>query len=224
MADIGYPIVEARENGTFTVTKHEGTGGRITVAGIKEQLVYEMGDPREYITPDCIADFTSIHLEQEGKDRVRFSGIKGRPATDMYKVSISYSAGWKAVGSLVYGWPDALKKAQAADRVLRERLDRLGLRFDHILTEFVGVNACNGPLAGDPSPDLAEVAFRIGVRSSDKAMVERFTRELAPLVLNGPPTVTGFASGRPKAEEIIAYWPALIPKTEVAPEISVIEA
>lgn len=224
MADIGYPIIEAREDGTFTITKHEGTGGRITVAGVKEQLVYEMGDPHEYITPDCIADFTSIHLEQEAKDRVRFSGIKGRPATDMYKVSISYSAGWKAVGSLVYGWPDALKKAQAADRVLRERLDRLGLRFDHVLTEFVGANACNGPMAGDPSPDLAEVAFRIGVRSSDKAAVERFTRELAPLVLNGPPTVTGFASGRPKAEEIIAYWPALIPKSEVAPEISIVEA
>ncbi len=224
MADIGYPIIEAREDGTFTITKHEGTGGRITVAGIKEQLVYEMGDPSEYITPDCIADFTSIHLEQAGQNRVRFSGIKGRPATDMYKVSISYSAGWKAVGSLVYGWPDALKKAQAADRVLRERLDRLGLRFDQVLTEFVGANACNGPMAGDPSPDLAEVAFRIGVRSSDKSAVERFTRELAPLVLNGPPTVTGFASGRPKAEEIIAYWPALIPKSEVAPEISVVEA
>jgi hypothetical protein len=117
-----------------------------------------------------------------------------------------------------------LKKAQAADRILRERLDRLGLRFDHILTEFVGAGACNGPMAGDPSPDLAEVAFRIGVRSEDKKTVERFTRELAPLVLNGPPTVTGFASGRPKAEEIIAYWPALIPKSEVAAEISVVEA
>jgi hypothetical protein len=224
LSDIGYPIIEAREDGSFTITKHEGTGGRVTVASIKEQLVYEMGDPRSYITPDCIADFTSIDLEQTGEDRVRFSGIKGRPATDMYKVSISYSAGWKAVGSLVYGWPDALKKAQAADRVLRERLDRLGLRFDHILTEFVGAGACNGPMAGDPSPDLAEVAFRIGVRSSDKSAVERFTRELAPLVLNGPPTVTGFASGRPKTEEIIAYWPALIPKSEVAAEISVIEA
>jgi hypothetical protein len=224
LADVGYPIIEAQNDGTFVITKHKGTGGRITVASIKEQLVYEMGDPREYITPDCVADFTTIHLEQEATDRVRFSGIKGRPATDMYKVSVSYSAGWKAVGSLVYAWPDAYKKAQAADRVLRERLERLGLRFDQVLTEFVGVNACHGPLSGPPPADIAEVTFRIGVRSDDKRAVERFTREIAPLVLNGPPTVTGFAGGRPKVEEIIAYWPALLPKSEVRPEISVIEA
>ncbi|HKA20365.1 MAG TPA: acyclic terpene utilization AtuA family protein [Blastocatellia bacterium] len=225
VADIGYPIIEANPDGSFVITKHKGTGGRITVASIKEQLLYEMGDPREYITPDCIADFTTIQLEQDGTDRVRFSGIKGRPATDLYKVSVSYSAGWKAVGSLVYGWPDAYKKARAADRVVRERLDRLGLRFDTVLTEFVGVNACHGELlSGPPDPDIAEVTFRIGVRSEDKRAVERFTREVAPLVLNGPPTVTGFAAGRAKVEEIIAYWPALIPKNEVKPKISVVEA
>ena len=224
LADVGYPIIEAQADGTFVITKHEGTGGRVTVPSVKEQLLYEMGDPRQYITPDCVADFTTIRLEQAGADRVRFSGIKGRPATDSYKVSISYSAGWKAVGSLVYAWPDAYRKAQAADRVLRERLERLGLKFDSVLTEFVGVNACHGPLSGEPSPDIAEVTFRVGVRSEDKRAVERFTREIAPLVLNGPPTVTGFAGGRPKVEEIIAYWPALIPKDEVGPEISVIEA
>jgi hypothetical protein len=224
MADIGYPIIEAEPDGTFVITKHSGTGGRITVASIKEQLLYEMGDPREYITPDCVADFTTIQLEQAGPDRVRFSGIKGRPATDLYKVSVSYSAGWKAVGSLVYGWPDAYKKARAADRVVRERLDRLGLKFDSVLTEFVGVDACHGALSGPPSADISEVTFRIGVRSRDKRAVERFTREVAPLVLNGPPTVTGFAAGRAKVEEIIAYWPALIPKSEVQPKISVIEA
>jgi hypothetical protein len=224
MADIGYPIIEAQPDGSFVITKHAGTGGRITVASIKEQLLYEMGDPRQYITPDCIADFTTIHLEQDGENRVRFSGITGRPATDLYKVSVSYSAGWKAVGSLVYGWPDAYRKAQAADRIVRERLERLGLKFDSVMTEFVGVDACNGPLAGPPSPDIAEVTFRIGVRSEDKRAVERFTREVAPLVLNGPPTVTGFASGRPKVEEIVAYWPALIPKSEVQSQISVIEA
>jgi hypothetical protein len=222
--DVGYPIIEATPDATFVITKHDGTGGRITIASIKEQLLYEMGDPREYITPDCIADFTTINLEQAGTNRVRFSGIKGRPATDSYKVSISYSAGWKAVGSLVYGWPDAYKKAKAADKVLRRRLEHLGLKFESVLTEYVGVDACHGPLSGKPSPDIAEVTLRVGVRSEDKASVERFTREIAPLVLNGPPTVTGFAGGRPKTEEIIAYWPALIPKTEVHPEISVMEA
>ena len=220
-ADIGYPVIEAEADGTFVVTKHPGTGGRVTVASVKEQLLYEMGDPREYITPDCIADFTTIHLDQDGPDRVRFSGIRGRPATNMYKVSISYSAGFKAVGMLAYSWPDAYRKARLADETLRQRLDRLGLRFDAIRTEFVGVNACHGPLAGEPSARIAEVGLRIGVRGNDRAAVERFTKEIAPLALNGPPTVTGLGSGRPKVEEIVAYWPALIPKSCVQPEVDV---
>jgi hypothetical protein len=142
----------------------------------------------------------------------------------MYKVSISYSAGYKAVGSLVYAWPGAYAKAAAADRILRERLDRLGLHFDEVLTEFVGANACHGPLAGDPSPDLAEVEFRVGVRGEDKASVERFTKEIAPLVLTGPPNVTGFAGGRPRVQEVVAYWPALLPKTAVEPVVEIEEA
>jgi hypothetical protein len=222
-AGIGYPIVEAEPDGTFVITKHKGTGGRVTVASVKEQLLYEMGDPREYITPDCIADFTTVQLEQCGPDRVRFSGIHGKPATNLYKVSISYSAGFKATGMLAYAWPDAYPKAQVADRILRERLDRLGLKFDAIRTEFVGVNACHGPLAGEPAPDIAEVALRIGVRSEYRTPVERFTKEIAPLALNGPPVVTGLGSGRPRVEEIVAYWPALIPKSEVSPQISIQE-
>lgn len=222
--EIGYPIVEAEPDGTFTITKHAGTGGRITVAGITEQLVYEMGDPKAYITPDCVADFTSIQLSQAGADRVRFTGIRGNPATEFYKVSISYSSGFKAIGSIVYGWPDAYKKAQAAAAILRHRLDRLGLKFDAFRAEFAGANACHEQLAGEPSPDASEVVMRVGVRSRDRAAVERFTKELAPLALNGPPVVTGFGSGRPKVEEIVAYWPALIPKATVAPVVSVVEA
>ncbi|MGH9943914.1 MAG: acyclic terpene utilization AtuA family protein, partial [Pyrinomonadaceae bacterium] len=157
LADVGFPIVEAGADGTFVVTKHAGTGGCVNVPSIKEQLVYEMGDPHAYITPDCVADFTSIRLEEAGLDRVRVHGIKGRPATEFLKVSISYSAGFKAVGTLVYSWPDAYRKAQAADKILRARLDRLGLSFEHILTEYVGASATHGALAGEPSPELPEV-------------------------------------------------------------------
>ena len=193
-------------------------------AGAGQALAEVVGGHFQHLGPDCVADFSTIQLEQDGTDRVRFSGIEGKPATDLFKVSVSYSAGWKAVGSLVYAWPDAYRKAQLADRVLRERLDRLGLKFDKTLSEFVGVDACHGQLSGTPSDEIAEVTFRMGVRSEDKRAVEQFTREIAPLVLNGPPTVTGFAGGRPKVEEIIAYWPALIPKSEVRADISVIEA
>jgi hypothetical protein len=221
LANVGYPIVNAGADGTFEISKHPGTGGRISVPTITEQLVYEMGDPHSYITPDVIADFTTIQLEDAGPDRVRVFGIGGRPPTDKLKVSIAYRAGFKAVGTLVYAWPDALAKAQLADRVLRERLDRLGLRFEKILVEFVGASATHGPLAGPP-PDLPEVQLRFGVRGDDRAAVERFTREIAPLVLNGPPSVTGFAGGRPKVEEIVAYWPALVDKTEVQTAVEVI--
>jgi hypothetical protein len=194
----------------------------VSVASVSEQLLYEMGDPREYITPDCVADFTTIHLEQAGADRVRVSGIRGRKATDMLKVSIAYAAGFKAVGTLVYAWPDAYAKAREADRVLRARLERLQLAFDEVLTEYVGAKAVHGPLAGEPGPDLPEVQLRVGVRSADRSGVERFTRELAPLILNGPPSVTGFAGGRPKVEEIVAYWPALVPKREIHPVVRVV--
>ncbi|HEX5832776.1 MAG TPA: acyclic terpene utilization AtuA family protein [Pyrinomonadaceae bacterium] len=224
LANVGFPIAEASPDGTFVITKHDGTGGRVNVPSIKEQLVYEMGDPHHYITPDCVADFTTIRLQEEGPDRVRVFGIEGRPATEFLKVSISYSAGFKAVGTLVYAWPDAYEKAQAADRILRGRLDRLGLRFDHVLTEFVGVSATHGPLAGEPRADAPEVQLRVGVRGPDRAAIERFTKEIAPLILTGPPAVTGFAGGRPKVEEIVAYWPALIPKSEIETKVEVLDA
>ncbi len=222
LGNIGYPIIEGHEDGTFFVTKHPNTGGWINVPSVSEQLVYEMGDPHSYITPDVVADFSTIHLEQAGEDRVRVFGIEGRPSTDKLKVSIAYRDGYKAVGSLVYAWPDALEKAQLADRVLRQRLDRLGLRFDQVLTEFVGADATHGRLAGTAGQDAPEVQFRIGVRGHDRAMVERFTREIVPLVLNGPPSVTGFAAGRPKVEEIVAYWPALIDKTVVQTTVEIL--
>ncbi len=252
MANIGFPIVEASPDGTFIVTKHEGTGGRVNIQSVKEQLLYEMGDPHSYITPDVVADFASIQLAEAGENRVRVHGITGHPKTDFYKVSIAYTGGYKAVGTLVYSWPDAYEKAQAADKILRERLKNLALEFEVILTEYVGVNATHGHLAladagresGSPpyeggvaaasangvvlssstTPDYPEVQLRIGVRGQNKADVERFTKEIAPLILTGPPAVTGFAGGRPKVEEIMAYFPALIPKSLITPKVEIFEA
>ena len=138
------------------------------------------------------------------------------------EVSIAYFWGYKAVGTLVYAWPEAYDKAKAADRVLRQRLADLGLEYDQILTEYVGVDATHGRLSGPPGADLPEVQLRVGVRARERGPVERFTREIAPLVLTGPPSVTGFAGGRPAVEEIVAYWPALIDKREVQPCVDVV--
>jgi hypothetical protein len=221
LEDVGFPIAEVEADGSFTVTKHPDTGGVVNVASVTEQLVYEMGDPTNYITPDCVADFTSIQLAQVGKHRVRVSGITGRPRTPMLKVSVAYFYGYKAVGTLVYSWPEALDKAKAADKILRKRLQSLGLEFEQVLTEFVGVNATHGRLAGEPDPEIAEVQLRVGVRGTDRKAVGRFTREIAPLVLTGPPSVTGFAGGRPQVEEIVAYWPALVARESIESRVRV---
>ncbi|MEO7143034.1 MAG: acyclic terpene utilization AtuA family protein [Bryobacteraceae bacterium] len=222
LANIGYPIIEAEPDGVFSITKHPGTGGRVNRDTVKEQLLYELGDPANYITPDCIADFTTIKLTGQGPDRVRVSGIRGRPRTPLLKLSISFTDGWKAIGTLVYSAPQAVEKARAADTIVRERLRQLDLRFDDIYTEIFGLNACHGPVAV-PAPDPPEVQLRIGVRGPDRNAVDRFTRELVPLVLSGPPTATGFGDGRPPVREVVAYWPALLPREEIETRVEVVE-
>jgi hypothetical protein len=222
MANVGYPIVEAEPDGSFTVTKHPSAGGRVSSHVVKEQLLYELGDPKNYITPDCTADFTSIRLEDIGPDRVRVSGIRGGKRPPSLKLSIAYTNGWKAIGTLVYSWPQAREKALAADAIVRARLQTLGLQFDEIYTEFFGIDACLGA-AAPQNPDPPEVQVRIGVRGADKKAVDRFTRELIPLVLNGPPGATGFGEGRPPVREIVAYWSALVPRDEIATRVEVID-
>ncbi len=221
-ANIGFPIIEARPDGTFHVTKHENTGGRVNSAVVKEQLLYELGDPRRYLTPDCVADFTTVQLQDDGPDRVLVSGIRGGPRPPTLKTSITYAAGWKAIGTLVYSWPDALEKAQTADRIVRQRLSDLGLQFDEIYTEYFGVNACHGDVAA-PNEDPPEVQVRVGVRGQDRSAVDRFTRELIPLVLTGPPTGTGFGDGRPAVREVVAYWSSLLPREEIQTSVEVFE-
>ena len=223
MARIGYPIVEATPDGTFTVIKHENTGGIVTADTVRHQLVYEMGDPNNYLTPDCIADFTSIQLTEEGQDRVRVDGIRGTEPTPTYKVSISYHDGWKSTGQLTVSGPEALDKAKLCAQIVWERLAFDGFEYapEERMEEFVGANVCHAgidvPEAGEPS----EVVLRMGVKGKDRGKVNRFGMELVPLVTSGPPGVTGFAGGRPKATEIIGFWPALVTKDLIETRVSV---
>jgi hypothetical protein len=162
-------------------------------------------------------------LKDVAANRVEVHGVKGRASTGFYKVSMSYADGFTAFGTLTYAWPDALEKASTADEILRLRLADLNLEFEEIRTEFLGFNSCFGPLS-ESSNELNEVVMRVGVRGHDKQSIDRFSKELAPLILTGPPSVTGFAGGRAKPSEVIAYWPALIPKSAVAPNVVVEEA
>ena len=223
MAEIGFPIAEAFPNGEFIVTKHENTGGKVSYETVAEQLLYEIGDPTDYITPDCVADFTSIKLEDLGNNRVKVFNVKGKPETEFYKVSCSYDDGYSTVGNLTYSWPQALSKAKAADKILRKRLDNLGLQFDEIRSEFIGYNATHELLAKEIDEDnINEIVLRVAVRSHDRNAIKRFGQEIAPLILTGPPSVTGFAGGRPKPSDVVAYWPALIPKKLVTPKVKIL--
>jgi hypothetical protein len=219
---LGYPVLEVASNGEFIVTKQEGTGGMVTIDTVGEQLVYEMGDPRTYITPDCTVDFTSIRLRQEGPDRVAVSGVRGGPATDSYKVSISYLAGYKATGQLTISGPDALAKAKICAEAIWGRLRRAGCTYAETSTEYLGLDACHGSIAPVPA-EVNEIVLRVGVRDDDRAKVDRFGKEIAPLVTSGPPGVTGFAGGRPQATEVLGYWPALIQKDLIEPVVTVEE-
>ena len=221
-AHIGYPLIEAHADGRMVITKHQGTGGRVTQATVKEQLVYEIGDPARYMTPDVVADFTSIQLEDDGPDRIALRGVRGSARPEMLKVSISYQYGWKAVGKLVYSAPDARSKAETADRIVRRRLAELGLKFERIHTEYFGLNACHAHLAPHIA-EPAEVELHIGARDQEKAKLERFTRELIPLVLSGPPTATGYGEGRPSVREVVAYWPALIPRETIQMAVELVQ-
>ncbi len=207
--NFGYPIIEVYPNGEFVVTKHMDSGGIVTIDTVTEQLVYEMGDPSEYISPDVIADFKSIKLLQEGKDRVRVKNIKGKPSTPYYKVSMAYEDGYKIEGSVIISGPGALQKAEKVKEIFWERLN---IDFIKTNTEFIGFNACHGALA--EFDETNEILIRFSAFDYDLKKLDEFSKQIAPLILSSPPgiAVTG---GRPRPRNVIAYWPALIPKSEI---------
>jgi hypothetical protein len=220
LAGVGYPLAEVGPDGSFVLTKPEGTGGAVNRETVSEQILYEVGDPAAYLTPDVTADFTSVTLTEESKDRVRVTGARGRPAPAAYKVSIAYRDGFLASGTLVIAGPGAPDKARRCGEMLLERLRRAGAPPERSHIECLG--------AGDSLPgvlprpaDAPEVVLRVAVHDARRAVVERFTKEFAPLVTSGPPGVTGYTTGRPAVREVFAYWPALVPRDLVRAEVQV---
>jgi hypothetical protein len=219
LTEVGYPFVDFQESGTFRIGKPANTGGAVNLETVAEQLLYEVADPAKYLTPDVVADFTSVRLEQVGADVVEVSPAKGKPATDSYKVSLAYRDGFAAAGTLVISGPDAVAKAKACGEVILGRLRRAGITLEQALVECLGAGSCVPiqPLRAD----VPEVVLRVSVRDPDRGKVERFTRELAPLVTSGPPGVTGYTTGRPTVREVFAYWPTLISKQVVQSQVRI---
>jgi hypothetical protein len=215
---MGLPIVEAQEDGSFVVTKHPNTGGLVSVHTVAEQIVYEIGPPA-YMTPDVVARFDSIHLEQEGPDRVRVTGARGEPAPEKLKVSISYHAGWRAFGRLAVSGPEALAKANKVADAFWDAAGGKGA-YEEALHQFIGWNACHPPLA---TCEPGEVLVQFAVRDQDERKINsRFAPQLVPRVLGTVPGITYIADqGRPKASEVVAFWPALVSRESATPRVSV---
>lgn len=225
LARLGYPIAEVDAGGEMTVTKHPGLGGCVTPAVVTEQLVYEIGDPRAYVTPDVVADFTTLVLDDLGDDRVRVTGATGRPAPSELKVSITYEDGWRNTANLTFVWPRAVERANAAAELLLARCRHLGLEIDAHRVDLIGASGAHGHMAPPPTGDEPEVLLRVAIRTRDRESARRFGAEVSPLLISGiPGACPGIRRGRPAPMPIVNHWAALVPRDCVHPSVEVIES
>ncbi len=220
LADVGYPIAELTDDGGVVITKPARTGGAVTVPTVAEQLIYEIGDPTHYLTPDLDADFSQVQLSQIGADRVAVTGAAGGPAPPRYKVSAAWRDGFLGAATLVLCGDHAEHKARAAADLIFARLRRAGAMPRRTHVECLGT--------GDTLPgvwprtgDAREVVLRIAAHDTACETIERFLREFSPLVGSGPPGVTGYTGPRPKPYPVFAYWPSSIARERVVPEVFV---
>ncbi len=222
MGRAGFPIIELEADGSAVITKLAHTGGRVDPFTIKEHLVYEIGDPANYVMPDGIADFTTLSLEDLGDDRVRITNMSGRSPPDHLKLVIGYQDGWVGEGQLFFPWPDALGRAAKARESLLERFERMGLQPDAMQFDLIGVNCLHGPAAPEPPADLNEVGLRVAVRAATREEAEKVRRACSQLWIMGP---GGTAFGTPlKPRPVVSLWPTLVPRELVRQSVEILEA
>lgn len=222
MGRVGFPIAEFHEDGTAIITKVKGSGGAVDQFTVKEHLVYEIGDPAEYLMPDGVADFTRLSIEELGDDRVRVSNMGGRGRPDTLKLVVGYEDGWIGEGMLFFPWPNALQRAEKAKETLLARFDRLGLKYDAIHFDYVGVNMLHGPASPMPDYDPAEIGLRVAVHTRTRDEAEKVRRACAQLWIMGP---GGTSFGTPmKPRPVVGSWPTLIPRDFITQSVEILEA
>jgi len=222
-SNIGYPIVEVFADGSCVVTKPAGTGGKVTEQTVKEQLLYEIGDPAHYLSPDATVSFLTLRVTDEGNDRVRVRGATGGPPPSKYKLSATYRAGFRASGLLTVFGRNAVAKARRCGELVLERLRLDGCEPRRSNVECLGAGDVAAGLFPAAGRDLIETVLRITVADSRREVVERFTREMTPLITNGPQGITGYGEGRPVVHEVFGYWPTLIDRNLVRAEVEIVE-
>jgi len=217
---IGFPLIEINEDGSFIVTKPEASGGAVTLETVKEQLLYEIGDPDAYLSPDVTVSFLSLSLKESGLNRIQVTGARGKAPIGTYKVSATYRDGFKAEGMLAIFGRQARLKAQLCGKVIFEHVHQAGYELERTHIECLGCgDLVPGVLSGSPEENSRECILRVSAADSRKDALECFVREIAPMVTCGPPGTTGYTSGRPSIRPVYGYWPCKIPISLVVPKI-----
>ena len=214
--DMGYPIVECAADGSFVVTKAEGTGGLVSVGTVSEQIVYEIGDPQSYILPDVVCDFTQVKVEQAGVDRVLVSGALGRAPTSSYKVCATYADGWRTIATMLVAGREAAGKARRMGQAIVDRTRTLNCQagrgdYSETLVEVIGA----GDTYGQPNDSAREVVLKLGLRHHDKDALELFGREMIQAGVAMAQGTTGLFGGRPSPSPVLRLFSFLMPKTLV---------
>lgn len=227
----GFPLADVAADGTATITKPQVAGGRVDFDTVRQQLLYEVGDPTAYLTPDVVVDMTSVQLDDLGDDRVRVTGVQGLPATGTYKVVGASADGYAADYTVALAWPHAPAKARATAALARKRIAEAGIDLQDWHTEVFGVDALHGPAARSPrgadssaaDPDPPEVVLRMAWKTADAKTCAQVGRHLTPLALSGPPPgFTAAGRARPKPSALLAIHAALVDRIPVDGGIDVV--
>ncbi|MEO8897457.1 MAG: acyclic terpene utilization AtuA family protein [Candidatus Dormibacter sp.] len=218
---VGYPVCEMSDDGSALLTKPIQTGGRVSLETVSEQLLYEVLDPRRYLNPDVIADFTSVQLEQVSTDTVSASGVRGSARPGELKAIIGHLDGWLGAATIGYSWPHALAKARHAAILIDRLAQRAGVVPLEQVVEYIGIDSLHGDAADIVhAADANEVVLRVAGRFAAEADARAFPRLAMPLALNGPPFIGGAGAPQP-ARALLGVWPALLPREAVEELVAV---
>ena len=220
----GFPIAEVSRDGSAVITKVAGTGGAVNLQTVKEQLLYEVHDPANYLTPDVVVDFTTVKLEQVGPDRVRVSNIGGKPRTPTLKVSIGCTEGHIGEDMFFYAGPGALRRAQIAKKVLQERFKIVNLQAEDIRIDFLGLNAIHGAATPANAPEPYEIAVRVAARTKTKEEAAKVGREVDGMAVSGIAHTGKRVPHQERTREVIGVWSSLVPREKVPTSITYIES
>jgi len=222
--NLGFPIAEVDSDGSAVITKLDGTGGAVNLMTVKEQMLYEVHDPANYITPDAVVDFTTSRLEQVGPDRVRVTSIGGKRRTATLKVSIGCTEGFVGEDMFFYAGPGAVRRAELARTILQERFKAVDLQAEEIRIDFIGLNSVHGRATPANAPEPYEVAVRVAARTQSREQAMKIGREVDAMAVCGVGMTGKRVPHQDRTREIIGIWSSLVPRADIHHAITYLES